>query len=84
MLRQILVAITGAIAAQLTLATLGLKPLDRSDRDYQEAPRAHVRLATVPGSAADFLASPILASNVAPFLGASQLAGRDGVSRFGR
>ena len=72
MFRQILVAIVGAVAAQLTAATLTFSP--SADREHYEAPRSAVRLAIVPGSTGDIFSSPILGSSVAPFLGASQIA----------
>ena len=73
MFKQILVAMAGAVAAQLTAATLTLTPSVGSDREHYEAPPAAIRLAIVPGSTGDIFTSPILASNVAPFLGAPQM-----------
>ena len=74
MFKQILVAIVGAVAAQLTAATLSLTPSLGSDHEAYEAPRAAIRLAIVPGSTGDLFASPIQVSSVTPFLGASQIA----------
>lgn len=70
MFRQILVAIVGAVAAQLTAATLTFTPSLDSDRETHEAPRAAIRLAIVPGSTGDLFTSPIQVSRLAPFLGA--------------
>jgi hypothetical protein len=74
MFRQILVAIIGAVAAQLTAATLTLTPSVGSDREAYEAPRAAIRLAIVPGSTGDLFATPIQVSSLTPFLGASQIS----------
>lgn len=76
MFKQILVAIAGAVAAQLTAASLTLTSSD-SVREPYEAPPAAIRLAIVPGSTGDIFASPIPASSVTPFLGAFQLAHRE-------
>lgn len=77
MFRQIIVAVVSAVAAQMTAASLTFSVAERPEPVRYEAPPAAVRLAIVPGSTGDIFASPILASNVAPFLGASQLAYRE-------
>jgi hypothetical protein len=74
MFRQIIVAVVSAVAAQMTAASLTFSVAERSEPVRYEAPPAAVRLAVVPGSTGDIFASPILAANVVPFLGASQLA----------
>ena len=74
MFRQILVAIVGAVAAQLTAATLTFTPSVGSDREAYETPRAAIGLAIVPGSTGDLFASPIQVSSVTPFLGALQIS----------
>ena len=73
MFKQIVVAIVGAVAAQLTAATLTFTP-SVGDREVYEAPRTAIRLAIVPGSTGDLFASPIQVSSLAPFLGASQIS----------
>ncbi len=77
MFRQIIVAVVSAVAAQMTAASLTFTVAERPEPMRYEAPRSAVRLAIVPGSTADIFASPILASNVAPFLGASQRVRRE-------
>jgi len=77
MFRQILVAIIGAVAAQLTAASLTLTPPVGGNREPYEAPRAAVRVAIVPGTTGDFFGAPILVSSVVPFLGAPQMANRE-------
>ena len=72
MFKQIIVAMAGAIAAQLTAATLDFTPADR--RDHVEAP-ATSSVAIVTGAPRDF-AMPSGVATVTPFLGALQVANR--------
>lgn len=74
MFRQIIVAMAGAIAAQLTAATLDFTPADSHERFE---PRPAVRLAIVPATPQDFFATPALVSTIVPFLGPPQLANRE-------
>ena len=70
MFRQIIVAMAGAIAAQLTAATLDFSPADR--REHVEPHPAAIRLAVIPGMPQDFFAGPAGLSSVVPFLGPPQ------------
>ena len=73
MFKQIIVAMAGAIAAQLTAATLDLTPADR--HDHVEAPAAS-SAAIVTAVPRDFFAMPSGVATVTPFLGALQVANR--------
>ena len=72
MFRQIIVAVVSAVAAQMTAASLTFSVADRPEPVRYEAPPAAVRLAVMPGTIQEIFAAPAV-SNVAPFLGASQL-----------
>jgi len=74
MFRQIIVAVVSAVAAQMTAASLTFTVAERPEPVRYEAPPAAVRLAIAPGTIQEILAAPGAVSNVAPFLGASQLA----------
>ena len=74
MLKQIIIAVAGAIAAQMTAATLTFTQADRAEPAHYETQPAAIRLAVMPGTAQDLFAAPALVSNVVPFLGAPQMA----------
>lgn len=71
MLKQIIVAMAGAIAAQLTAATLDLSPAHR--RDHFE-PQIASPLAVETGAPQNVFAMPAGAATIAPFLGPTQIA----------
>lgn len=73
MLRQIIVAMAGAIAAQLTAATLSFTPAEQYERTYYE-PRRVAPLAVIAGSPHDVFAMPSLSAGVTPFLSPQQVA----------
>ncbi len=75
MLKQIIVAMAGAIAAQITAATLDFSA-DEKHEHYDPRPAATVQFTAVPGTAEDFLVRPTLVSTVVPFLGAPQIVNR--------
>ena len=75
MFKQIIVAMAGAIAAQLTAATLDLTPGERHEH-FDPRPTA-VRLAIVHGTPQDFFATPALVSTIVPFLGSPQMGNRE-------
>jgi hypothetical protein len=75
MFKQIIVAMAGAIAAQITAATLDFSASDKHEH-FDPRPAATVRLAAAPGTAQDFLLRPDLLSTVVPFLGAPQIGNR--------
>ena len=77
MFRQIIVAMAGAIAAQVTAATLTFTPADSHDHHSYETPSAAVRFAILPGASHDLFAMPTMASNVSPFLSPLQTGGRE-------
>ena len=71
MLKQIIVAMAGAIAAQITAATLDFSPAGKHDHfEPQTAPR----LAVVTGAPQDFFTMPGAIASIAPFLGPTQVA----------
>ena len=74
MLKQIIVAMAGAIAAQLTAATLDFSPSSKHDHFR---PETASRLAVVTGASQDFFAMPARVATIAPFLGAPQIANRE-------
>ena len=76
MFKQIIVAMAGAIAAQLTAATLSFTPPASNVPEPFEPRPAAVRLAIMPGTPNDIFAAPVLVSSVVPFLGAPQIASR--------
>ena len=71
MLKQIIVAMAGAIAAQVTAATLDFSPADRHDHFE---PQTASRLAVVTGAPQDFFAMPGATATIAPFIGPTQIA----------
>ena len=71
MLKQIIVAMAGAIAAQLTAATLDFSPADKHERF---APQTASPLAVVTGAPQDFFSMPASVATIAPFLGPTQIA----------
>jgi hypothetical protein len=75
MFKQIIVAMAGAIAAQITAATLDFSA-DEKHEHFDPRPAATVQFAAIPGTAEDFLVRPTLASTVVPFLGAPQIVNR--------
>jgi hypothetical protein len=75
MFKQIIVAMAGAIAAQITAATLDFTPGDKHEH-FDPRPAATVQFAAVPGTAEGFLVRPTLVSTVVPFLGAPQIVNR--------
>lgn len=75
MFKQIIVAMAGAIAAQITAATLDFSA-DEKHEHFDPRPAATVQFATIPGTAEDFLVRPALVSTVVPFLGAPQIVNR--------
>jgi hypothetical protein len=72
MLKQIIVAMAGAIAAQLTAATLDFAPAAR--HDHFETPAA--TSPAIVTATQDFFAMPSGVVTVSPFLGALQVANR--------
>ena len=74
MFKQIIVAMAGAIAAQITAATLDFSANDKNEH-FDPRP-ATVQFAAVPGTAQDFLLRPDLVSTIVPFLGAPQIGNR--------
>jgi hypothetical protein len=73
MFKQIIVAMVGAIAAQVTAATLDFSPADRHDHFE---PQAASRSAVVTGAPQDFFAMPGTIASIAPFIGPTQIANR--------
>lgn len=73
MFRQIIVAVVSAVAAQMTAASLTFTVAERLEPVRYEAPPAAVHLAIAPGTIQEIFAAGTL-SNVAPFLGATQIA----------
>ena len=69
MFKQIIVAMAGAIAAQITAATLDFSP--SGQHDHFE-PQTASRLAVVTGAPQDFFAMPGAMASIAPFLGPTQ------------
>ena len=72
MFRQIIVAMAGAIAAQLTAATLDFTPADR--HEHIEPQQSAIRLAIVPAAPRDFFVVPASVAAVVPFPGSPQRA----------
>jgi len=75
MFKQIIVAMAGAIAAQITAATLDFSA-DEKHEHFDPRPAPTVQFAAIPGTAEDFLVRPALVSTVVPFLGAPQIVNR--------
>ena len=73
MFKQIVVAMAGAIAAQLTAATLDLSP---AERHAHFEPHASPPSAVVIRAPQDFFVIPSRVATMAPFPGASQVASR--------
>ena len=71
MFKQIIVAMAGAIAAQVTAATLDFSPA--SKHDHFE-PQTASRLAVVTGAPQDFFTTRGAMASIAPFLGPTQIA----------
>jgi hypothetical protein len=71
MFRQIIVAMAGAIAAQLTAAGLDLSPADRRDHF---APQTASPLTLVTGAPQNVFAMPASVATIASFLGPTQIA----------
>lgn len=71
MFKQIIVAMAGAIAAQLTAATLDFSPSDRHEHfpSHTASPSAEVTPAPQ-----DFFAVPGRVATILPFLGPTQIA----------
>jgi len=74
MFKQIVVAMAGAIAAQITAATLDFSPSGKHDHFE---PQAAPRLAVATGAPQDFFAMPGTMASIAPFLGPTQIANRE-------
>ena len=72
MFKQIIVAMAGAIAAQITAATLDFSTADKHEH-FESRPAASVQFAAVPGPGEDFLVRPALVSTIVPFLGATEV-----------
>ena len=71
MFKQIIVAMAGAIAAQITAATLDFSP---SGKPGHFEPQTAPRLAVVTGAPQDLFAMPDTIATIAPFLGAPSQA----------
>ena len=71
MFKQIIVAMAGAIAAQITAATLDFSPSGKHDH---VEPQTAARLAVVTGAPQDFFAMPGTIATIAPFLDAPSRA----------
>jgi hypothetical protein len=70
MFKQIIVAMAGAIAAQLTAATLDFSS---DEKNHHLGPRpVAVQFAAMPVNAQDFFATPAVVSTIVPFLGSPQ------------
>ena len=74
MFRQVIVSMASAIAAQLTIATLGFSSLDRHGHFE---PQATSPLAVVTGAPQNIFAMPTSVATIAPFLGPTQMANRE-------
>ena len=73
MFKQIIVAMAGAIAAQITAATLDFSPAGKHDHFE---PQIASRSAVVTGVPQDFFAMPGTVAAIAPFIGPTQIANR--------
>jgi hypothetical protein len=71
MFKQIVVAMAGPIAAQLTTAALDLSP---AERQAHFEPHATPLSPVVIGVPQDFFVMPSRVATLAPFLGAAQVA----------
>jgi hypothetical protein len=69
MFKQIIVAMAGAIAAQITAATLDLSPTGKHDHFE---PQTASPLAVVTGAPQDFFAMPSRIATITPFIGPTQ------------
>ena len=71
MFKQIIVAMAGAIAAQITAATLDFSP---AGKHGHFGPETSPRLAVVTGAPQDFFTMPGAMASIAPVLGPTQIA----------
>ena len=75
MFKQIIVAMAGAIAAQITAATLDFSAVDRHEH-FEPHPAPAIQFAAMPGTREDFLLRPPMVSTIVPLLGAPQIVSR--------
>jgi hypothetical protein len=70
MFKQIIVAMAGAIAAQITAATLDFSPSGKHDH---YGPQTASRLAVMTGAPQELFAMPGTIATIAPFIGPTQI-----------
>lgn len=73
MFKQIIIAMAGAVAAQLTTASLAFAPMDRHDH-VEAHTNASSRIVIAPTP--DVFVIPSRIATMAPLLGASQIGNR--------